>query len=88
MDLDAQNKLANEVEQLLAKRLKKHEFYAAIAAVERGNGFVFSIGTLNERSVFQNCSLIVSGIGAEAKEISDRFKIPSDKKINKPVEPK
>lgn len=88
MDLNERNELAIEIEKVLTKRLKKREFYAIIAVEGEGDGFSFPITTLNELTPFQSCRLIVNGIGEEAQTLLERFKIPSDAKFKKPIEPK
>ncbi len=87
MDFDKQNEFAIELEKFLSKWLQNKPFHVIISAeVSPGIGFAFPISTLNKRTAFESCNIVVSGIVDETDSIMDRFKIPSDKSIKKPVE--
>ncbi len=88
MDLTAQQELATELEHFLSQKFKGEEFQVILSSTNNHSGFAFTIGTLTEFSSFDNCSLIVNGIAEEAQALTDRFKIPSNTKLKKPIEPK
>ena len=88
MELYEQNEIAGEVEKLLNKKLKGTEFCAIVAVEKQGDGFAFAITSLRETSNFRSCSLIVTEVTEKTKELSEKFKIPSDARFKSPVEPK
>lgn len=68
MDFQEQSDLALKVEKFPGRELKGKEFEVVIAVEEEGTGFAFSTGTLNDRSAFQSCKLIVNAINNEARD--------------------
>ncbi len=88
MEFIEKNQLAEEIENLLRKKIKGKEFHAAIVIEDEGDAFAFSISTLKETSTFRSCSLITGGVGEEANYLAKRFKSPPNMKLKKPVEHK
>ncbi len=88
MDLIEQNELGAQIEKSIVKHLEGKEFHVIIAVEAQGSGFAFSVSSLKERTPFESCNLIVNGVFEETVNLIERFKNPSDKKFNKPVEPK
>ena len=89
MDLEEQNKFAGELDEFLLRKIKGEPFHFIIAIGDNyDNGFTYSVGSLSKRTAFETCDLIVVGVFEEAKQLLNYFRIPSNKKIKKPLEPK
>ncbi len=88
MNFEEQNQLAESLTEIISTKLSKKEFHAIIAIEDKGECFTFAISSLAENSFFHSCKLIVKGIGEEAQLLVEKFKIPPDEKIKRPVEPK
>ncbi len=88
MNLIEQNEFAVELEKFLSKRLGNKPFHLIISAeASPGNGFAFPITNLKGRTPFESCNLVVSGIADETDSLVDKFEIPSDKSVKKPLQP-
>ncbi len=87
MDLIEQNELAEEIDKLLTIKLTGRDYHVIVAVEGKSDKFALALSTLNEKTAFKSCSVIVTGIAEEAKMLSDKFKIPSDEKLKKPIEP-
>lgn len=87
MDLDKQNQFAIELERFLSKKLKNMPFQVIISIeTNPGAGFTFPISTLDKRTSFESCDIVISGIAQESRALVNKFEIPSYPKVKKPVE--
>ena len=89
MDLMEQNRFAEELGKFIERKLKGKEYHLIVSiANEPGKGFSFTISTLTEQSQYKALSAIMSGAEGESDALMNKFKLPPNTKINKPVEPK
>ncbi len=87
MDLQEQNKFAVELEKFVLKQLKNQPFHLIISVeTNPGTGFTFPISTLDKRTSFESCDIVISGIAEESRAVVNKFDIPSYPKLKKPVE--
>lgn len=89
MNLEEQNKFAAEFDKFLSRKLKGEQFHAIITVGKSyEDGFAYSIGTLSKNTAHEACDMIAVGISEEAKRLLNQFKIPSNRKIKKPIQHK
>ncbi len=87
MNLNEQNKLCEEIEELLFEKLKGKTFRGSIAITdEAGEGFSISVGNLTEKSSFQARKIAASGLTEEAEELAGYFKLPLNTRLKKSFE--
>lgn len=88
MDLAEQNKFSEELGEFLARKLKGKDYHIIASVADLEKGFSFPISTLTNQSTYQALDLVTSGVVDESEMVIEQFKLPSSRKINKPVEPK
>ncbi len=88
MNFEEQNQLAESLSDVIFDKLKGNAFHVVIAIENEGKCFSFSTSSLSEESRFQSCKLLVKGISEETQTLLDKFRIPSDEKLKRPIEPK
>ena len=88
MNIEEKSKFVTELESYLQEKLKQKNYHAIIAVEKEGEGFSFYSTTLNKKSAFESCDLIVNGIFEESESLVSKFKLPSDRRFKKPIEPK
>ena len=89
MDLTEQNKFSEELKEFLARKLKDKQYHNIITIETAPDaGFAFTTSTLTEESKYQTLKIAMDGIGQETESLMNKFELPAEKKLNKPVEPK
>ncbi len=87
MDLSEQEKLSKEVEKFMQEKLKGKIFHCVtVVETAPGNAFVFENGSLTERSPFQACKALTSGLTQYIEVLAEKFNTSTTTTINKPFE--
>ncbi|MFH1247505.1 MAG: hypothetical protein V1644_03935 [Candidatus Micrarchaeota archaeon] len=87
MDLLEQEKISKEVENIMHEKLKGRIFHSVtVVETAPGSSFVFEASSLNERSPFQACKAITTGLTRYIETLAEKFNTPINTTINKPFE--